>query len=119
MVAEPTSKQQSAELHDGTLGRMIVHRMVMARSQKFHSGTFDADAAFSTEFHRGTLGRMIVRRRVMARSQKFHGGTLDADAAFSPEFHDGTHGRMIVRRRVMRVLKSSTVELLMRSRLLD
>ena len=78
MVAEPTSKQQSAELHDGTLGRMIVHRMVMARSQKFHSGTFDADAAFSTEFHRGTLGRMIVRRRVMMRSQKFHGGTLDA-----------------------------------------
>ena len=62
---------------------------------------------------------MIVHRRVMMRSQKFHGGTLDADAAFSPEFHDGTHGRMIVRRRVMRVLKSSTVELLMRSRLLD
>ena len=42
MVAEPTSKQQSAEFHDGTLGRMIVHRRVMARSQKFHGGTLDA-----------------------------------------------------------------------------
>ena len=57
---------------------MIVHRRVMMRSQKFHGGTLDADAAFSPEFHDGTHGRMIIHRRVMMRSQKFHGGTLDA-----------------------------------------